>query len=296
MSAALQSSDVLGNLSVLRVLRVVRVVRVARVIRIMKFFRELRIMIFSILRSMKSLLWVLIVLAMTFFVFGVTFTVAASGEMNTSAKWRDPVNDDLRMFFGTLDRSSLSLFMAMSGGIDWSETYGALKNLPGFYRYVFLLYISFCTFAVVNIVTGVFVEHAMQSNSLDRDITVQEELESKKEYLRSMRQIFEEMDDDDTGSITLEEFEAKLGDERVVAYFNAMKLDVSNARRLFWLIDRDHSQEVDIDEFLTGVYNLQGESRALDTKLMQCEVRFLQENFMTVADTLNRIDEYISRE
>eukprot|EP00415_Alexandrium_ostenfeldii_P004610 UN4610 len=136
----------------------------------------------------------------------------------------------------------------------------------------------------------------MQSNSLDRDITVQEELESKKEYLRSMRQIFEEMDDDDTGSITLEEFEAKLGDERVVAYFNAMKLDVSNARRLFWLIDRDHSQEVDIDEFLTGVYNLQGESRALDTKLMQCEVRFLQENFMTVADTLNRIDEYISRE
>merc|ERR1719262_2197992 len=138
----------------------------------------------------------------------------------------------------------------MSGGNDWGQYYDALYTLDILYRMMFLLFIVFTVFAVVNIVTGVFVDSAMQANTTDREIIVHEELNVRKEYLQSMQQIFEEMDDDNKGTISLDEFERKLNDERVIAYFNAMKLDVSDARVLFRLLDYDQSDEISIDEFL----------------------------------------------
>mmetsp|Transcript_104033 Transcript_104033/g.320906 ORF Transcript_104033/g.320906 Transcript_104033/m.320906 type:complete len:268 (+) Transcript_104033:2-805(+) len=250
-------------------------------------------MIFSILGSMKSLVWVILVLTMTFYVFGITFTAATTSALDTADKWRAPATQELITHFGSMDRSILSLFMAMSGGQDWGLFYDALRELPMQYRILFLLYITFAVFAVVNIVTGVFVESAMQLHHADREVIVHEELESKKTYLRSMKEVFDELDEDGTGLITLQEFESKLNDERVIAYFNALKLDISHARTLFWLLDVDHSNEVNIDEFLTGCYKLQGESRSLDLKIMECEVRFLQESFLVFGDKLQDIHSYL---
>merc|ERR1712232_372123 len=91
------------------------------------------------------------------------------------------------------------------------------------------------------------------------------------------------------------EFESKLGDERVVAYFNAMKLDVSDAVMLFRMLDYDQSDEISIDEFVVGCYKLQGESRSLDMKIMQYEVRFLQEAFTTFGHRMDSIDKRVRR-
>jgi len=166
-----------------------------------------------------------------------------------------------------------------SGGNDWGQYYDALVELPVYYRLSYLLFIVFCFFAVVNIVTGVFVEAALQANVKDKDIIVHEELQAKQQYLKAMQEIFEEMDEDGKGTICMSEFEEHLKDERVVAFFSVMKLDVADATTLFRLIDHDNSEEISIDEFLDGCYKLQGESRSLDMKIMQSEVHFLQEHF-----------------
>jgi len=221
---------------------------------------------------MKSLAWVLLILFGLFYVFSIAFT-AACLYLDTSEKWDLEENQELQLHFGTLDRSLLSLFMSMSGGNDWAMYYEALAPLGGYYTALFLTFMAFCLFAVVNVVTGVFVDSAKQSSHVDREVVVQEELEAKKNYLRQMRAIFDEMDSDDTGCISMEEFERKLGDERVIAYFHAMKLDVSDARTLFSLLDYDHTDEVDVKEFLQGCYRLQGESRRLDQVFMQYEMK-----------------------
>merc|ERR1712139_548753 len=97
------------------------------------------------------------------------------------------------------------------------------------------------------------------------------------------------MDDDGTGYITLDEFEHNLSDERVVAYFNALQLDVSDARTLFRLLDYDNSNEVNIDEFLIGCYKLQGASRTLDMKIMQYEFENMRQSILGLIDTVNEL-------
>merc|ERR1712216_293817 len=164
-------------------------------------------MIFSILGCMKSLLWVLLVLLGLFYLFGITFTSASNSFLKTTESRQHPDNKPLEDYFGTVGRSILTLFMSMSGGNDWSVYYEALAVLAIQYRMAYLLFIIFSTMAVANIVTGIFVDSALQSNQSDRDIIVHEELEARKEYLKSMQDLFMEMDEDEKGTICFEEFE-----------------------------------------------------------------------------------------
>merc|ERR1711920_784116 len=116
-------------------------------------------MVFSILGSIKSVLWVILILTLMLYMFGIVFTLATLGHLKTTEMMNDTKNAELRYYFGTLDMSVLSLFMAMSGGIDWKTYYDSLQNVSFEYRLLFVLYITFATFAVVNVITGIFVEN-----------------------------------------------------------------------------------------------------------------------------------------
>jgi len=292
-STSASGSSLLSQLAMVRVLRIIRIVRVVRVIRVLRFFRELRMMLHSILRSFKSLTWAMLVLAMTFYIFGISLTQGTIDYCNSRAAWSDSETDDLRTRFGTLDRSVLSLFQAMSNGISWGELLTALDPLHAAYRFMFLLFVSFATFAVVNIVTGIFVDSAMQTSQEDREIVIQEEVYSKENYMDSMQKVFEEMDTDGSGAINLTEFQDAIEDERMVAYFNALGLDITDAQTLFVLLDRDQTGSIDIEEFLLGCLRLKGEARSLDMAKLMYESEYVVHNVETltqvVGDLLKRI-------
>merc|ERR1712113_1058215 len=110
-----------------------------------------------------------------------------------------------------------------------------------------------------------------------------------------MKDAFVEMDKDSTGLLTIDEFENKLGDEHVIAYFNYLKLDVSDAHTLFKFLDRDNSKEVSIEEFINGCYKLQGESRNLDVKIMQCEVKAIWDSLIVFGDIIREVRDAVRR-
>merc|ERR1712187_754080 len=91
--------------------------------------------------------------------------------------------------------------------------------------------------------------------------------------------VFNEMDKDGTGTISEQEFLDHLDDDSVVAYFDSMKLDVSDATSLFKLLDVDHSGSVEVMEFIEGCQKLKGTSRTLDLHLMRYELHELAVNF-----------------
>jgi len=280
-------ADFVGNLSALRILRVLRLVRVLRVIRVLRFFRELRMMLYSILSSISSLFWSMWVLTLCFYIFGISMTSGVSDYLNNEGGeplWHREETAILRKFFGSLDRSMYALYRSMSGGNDWGDVVDLLDPLPSFYQPLFLVFISFAIFAVVNVVTGVFVENAMQSSQQDREVIVQEEVRAKEKYLSSMQELFEEMDSNQSGSITHDEFERQLDDERALAYFDALKLEISDVRTLFTLLDIDQTGAVDVEEFLIGCQKLKGEAKSLDLAVVNHEIKWLISSLSGFAD------------
>jgi len=261
------------NPMMLRILRLARAVSTLRLTRLFTMFRELRLLVNSVMGCMRSLGLSLFMLFAFILLCSTLLTIGAHGCLNTTSQQEV---DDVAKAFGTLSRSCITLYMAICGGMDWGDNYHLLAVAGWQYQLVYIGYVTFTVFGFVNVFTGVFVEHAMQASGKDRELQIKNQIENDNHNLRELQKVFAELDFNNSGKLSLEEFESYLTDERAQAYFEAVKLDVSEVGRLFALLDNDNSGSVDIEEFIEGCQRLKGESRALDIKVALLEIERLQ--------------------
>lgn len=244
-----------SNFAVARILRILRLIRVLRLVRLLRFVQELRTLVCSIGSSFRSLCWTLVLLFLMIYVVSVCLTqlVADSGAEDPSI-----VLDESTMvhyYYGTLMRSVLSLFQAITGGVDWDDLVLPLTtHIHPVLSVVFTLYIAFAVLAMMNVVTGVFVESALYAAKADKE----------DELVSTVRNMFVHTDVDNSGSICWEEFAEQLDSPQMSRYFKALDIDVSDARGLFTLLDADESGEVNAEEFLDGCLRLRGPAKAID--------------------------------
>jgi len=118
--------------------------------------------------------------------------------------------------------------------------------------------------AILNVVTGVFVEQATKNAQRDRDLFIQDQLQKRSQYITDVMTIFHEADDDHSGLVTLQEFETHLEDKQVQAFFTSLDIDTTATRRLFRLMDLDGSGAVSPEEFVTGCMCLKGNAKTMD--------------------------------
>lgn len=270
----------------LRMLRLFRAVSTFRMVRVLAMLRELRLLINSVLGCVRSLAFSLLMLS-TFIVLCSTFlTVGAQ------ACTLDGTSEQARQIskgFGTLGRSCVTLYMAISGGMDWGENYWVLEPLGWQYQLAYIMYVSFAIFGLVNVFTGIFVDHAMQASTNDREVQIRSQLSEEKHNLKELQRVFQELDCNGSGKLSVEELENHLNDERALAYFQAVKLDVTEVGRLFRLMDMDNSGSIDIEEFIIGCQRLKGESRSLDIKIALLEIENLQRAFERFAEDIETL-------
>merc|ERR1719393_1018753 len=100
----------------------------------------------------------------------------------------------------------LTLFMSISGGINWSGIQEALTSVSEAYGVLFALYIGVMVLGVLNIITGIFVQGASELAQLDRDLVTQQEMERNNLWMQELMKIFKELDQNSNGTITLDEF------------------------------------------------------------------------------------------
>merc|ERR1711870_43656 len=95
---------------------------------------------------------------------------------------------------------------------------------------------------------------------------------------------FHEADTDKSGMLSWEEFSEHLQDDKVKAYFQALELDVSQARGLFKLLDIDGNNQVGLNEFLDGCMRLKGQAKSIDVNMLLYENRRLMRKIGEILD------------
>merc|ERR1719201_582068 len=68
----------------------------------------------------------------------------------------------------------MTLFYAVTGGADWEPLANPIKDADSFFYFLFFFYIAFAAFAVLNVLTGMFVDTAMQVAQQDEENVVGE--------------------------------------------------------------------------------------------------------------------------
>jgi len=287
-----------SNVLVFRMLRVLRFVRAARVMRLARFFRELRLMIQSVMACGVPLMWALCMLTMMIYIFAVFLTVGVQDSL-TDSKLSSKVRSDLNTYYGNLGMSMLTLFAGVTGGGDWQNFALPLREVHWVYELVFIAYVAFTLFALLNVVTGIFVDSAMSSAMNDRNTVIQEEMMREGTLVNELKKIFEEADTDGSGVMTQEEMCTYLADQRVQAYMQTLGISVSEARGLFHLLDIDSRGVIDVHEFIMGCLRLKGEAKSIDVATLMYEnkkvARSVTSNIQKIRVTLEEFMEHHGR-
>jgi voltage-gated sodium channel len=278
-----------------RILRLVRITRVLRILRAMRSCQTLRVMVVSILSSMASLLWVFVLILFVIYFFAVLFAsgIAERFSISEGDHQVSSAPDSVEENYGSIMSVMVSLFMCISGGDDWSVMVSPLYEVHTLYVALFVVYIFFMAFGILNVVVGQFVDNAARASQKDKDAVVQNELRQDREYSSKMQRIFKDADTDGDAQLSWPEFQEYLSNGQTAAYFSAAGLDASIARTLFVLLDVDDTGKVGIDEFVDGCMRLKGGARSLDVNMLLYETEkichkltgFIQDTAAFMQDT-----------
>merc|ERR550532_3762558 len=122
----------------------------------------------------------------------------------------DPVHDILVARFGTVFGSMLTLFELMSSP-DLTLYQPVIHHHPSILPFL-VAFIIFGSFGMIALLTGVISESMFEKNQARME-EERVEREKKRSYFQGRcREIFEAMDVDDNGTVTMCEFKEKEGD------------------------------------------------------------------------------------
>jgi len=262
-----------SSMRLFRLLRTVRFVRVFRLVRMVRFVRALRTLVFSIACTLRALFWALVLLVMILYLFAVLFTQAVADH--TGQLGERPIS--FTTYWGSIPRSMLTLFQCVSNGISWEIAAQPLESVGLLWLVLFVMYICFVFFAVLNVVTGVFCQSAMEGAMHDAEIQVQETLKNKQEFIEKAQRLFRNLDCDQSGGVTMKELEEHMDDEVMLAYFDTLGIEMDDAWTLFKLLTSEEGDVVSCDDFVMGCMRLKGQARSMDIARVMYDQKVLRE-------------------
>jgi len=273
-----------------KIIRLLRITRGLRVLRAVRFSGSLRAMMFSLMSSLVPLFWAFCVMFLVMYFFTVVLVTEIADLLERTAASTDsrPDVDAFLPYYRSALDTVLYLFMSISGGIDWQMMAVPLVDVNPILMCVFVMYIFFMVFGVLNVVVGIFVEKAKVKAERDREMLTEKGLEHEKEVMQRLRDIFNEADTDGDNAVSWEEFSEYIADSQVAAFFNSLGLDVHVAQALFVLLDVTGENQVNIDEFVHGCLRLRGSARIIDVNMLLYQSEKLQSQFMDHVNSMGR--------
>eukprot|EP00927_Polykrikos_kofoidii_P039612 TRINITY_DN3396_c0_g1_i8.p1 TRINITY_DN3396_c0_g1~~TRINITY_DN3396_c0_g1_i8.p1 ORF type:complete len:640 (+),score=115.59 TRINITY_DN3396_c0_g1_i8:128-2047(+) len=244
----------LRSFRALRSIKLIRILRLLRVFRLVRFITELRTVFAMFGNSLRSLVGSLLLLLLVLFLFGVCFTDTVADAKGVLLMSGDSVAPDVDELFGSLARTMMCLFESVTGGLSWTTALKVFDQVGVDYMIpVFVAYIFFVVFAVMNVVTGIVVSQAMETVQKDQDAII----------VKNIDLLFKK-GDLSCGDITRDEFDNMSNTPEMFDIFKAINIDPSQSSGFFNLLDTEGVGIIDYMEFTSGCLKLRGNAKALD--------------------------------
>lgn len=289
----------LGNSTSARLVSMVRfarLLRLIRLLRLLKIFKELWLVASGLIQSLKTLFWIFLLIFVFCYVCAIFTTVWIGHDyvrydpyFITSGGW------DHKQFFGTMVRSTLTLFQIMT--IDhWSDAIvrHVLRVQPSFLIF-FLFFLLVTMFGILNIIVGVVCDSSLQTAIADKKQERKIIEKDRQRVFQQLRDIFEEADADGSGTLTLQEVvEATLKPE-IYSKLKLIGFPVDNPSEVFELLDFDETGELAIEEFITGCNRMRGQAKSKDLLVAQVEMDRMRKHYDEFEEQLGIFQDKIKR-
>jgi len=270
-------------------LRSLRFTRVFRQIMTSSNFLSLRFMLSSMAHCLPFLTWAFLLIFLLVGYFAVVFLTLSSHWLKSGkAAEQEQVKDGLRLYFAGWTTTVNSLFMAVTGGIDYREMWEPLHKISPVHGLAFLFYIYFMVLGVFNVLVGICADRAFSASKLHHDYIANEEEQQMKGLMREVREIFFDMDAEAAGAISQEHFLACEGDSRMQSFLKSHQMHMVEPRWLFGMLDTDGDGRMTLPELTVGLMRLSGQARSSDVLLLLTLTQELREDNIRLANLLEK--------
>merc|ERR1712048_295830 len=261
-----------------------RIFRALRVLRIVRQLGTLRLMFAMITHAFVNVMWAFVFIMMFTFMLAVTFMQVTANKIDEfredhPSAWMQHVNEKMpdewvkkiSVSYGNIVSSCVTLIASISGGLDWVEASWPLLQIDPMYLILYMSFVMFCVFGLMNILTGIFVANTKEVSEVDRDIVIRAQLKDRRSFANRLKNVLRSIDKDGSGSISKHELLEHLASSEFYAYLKTLDVTVSDAQGVFKLLDVNGTGEVNIDEFVLSLMRFQGSARAVDVATLLYE-------------------------
>eukprot|EP00929_Paragymnodinium_shiwhaense_P019914 TRINITY_DN1342_c0_g1_i2.p1 TRINITY_DN1342_c0_g1~~TRINITY_DN1342_c0_g1_i2.p1 ORF type:complete len:631 (-),score=91.76 TRINITY_DN1342_c0_g1_i2:318-2210(-) len=254
--------DWLGQLTILRILRLLRIARAAR---LTVHMHTLWLLLSGLLSSVGTMFWTFVLISFISYAFAVLgVLIFPPTDLNIDT----PFNELAVMYFGGMGTTMLTLIQVLT-----LDSVGSIYrpmilegDMPWTTFVYFVLYILFVSVALMNLVTAVMVETALQQAADDKEFQQKLEDARKREILPMVRQMFAKIDTDGSGEVSLEELTDAPDELRKSLMEIVGTKSTWSPEEIFEIIDEDGSGSLQVDELLNGLLRC---SQASEIQKMQ---------------------------
>jgi len=248
-------------------------------------------MISSIAGSMMTLLWSIVMITIMMYMFSLCFLNAVTAFLNDNEEIESEVMIGINQYWSSVPQSMMSLFWAVTGGADWEPLAAPIRDADSFFYTLFFFYITFTTFAVLNVLTGMFVDKAMQVAQQDEENVV-EELMNRKEVKHFRETVIARIPE--TPGFINQAYVEEEEDPITIAFHKALEIEHADGLRVFGMMDPDKKKIVNLEEYIKGCCHAKGSISGLDMVLLMNETKHMSKQLMLAVDYIqDRFDEVL---
>lgn len=232
------------------VFRFARLSRLARALRLLVKFRELYMLVHCFTNSAKTVLytalWGTVILYMFSSVAMEIITIKYANEEDMP----EGVAEVVANYFPSLPMTMLTLvqFVCMD---SIGDIYRPLIKHDWVLAVYFMAVILAVSVVLMNIVSAIMVSNAVTQSAEDREARKVSEEAHKAQLLKGMRDVLVEIDEDNSGTIDLDELRGALEQETSKLEEIQAHVDVED---IFLALDILDDGYLDIDEFCDALY------------------------------------------
>lgn len=172
------------------------------------------------------------------------------------------------IYYGSGSRAFYTLFRVTLSGC-WPEYSDRLiEEVNSLYVVFWLVYVLVVVFAVIRVVTALFLQQTMKIAHQDDELMMELKMAEKEAYFKKLKDFLAQSDDNGDGTMDLEELENLLDGEDIVKWLDMIGLEYHEVLGLFRVLDPGGGK-VAHEDIIEGMIRLSGGVRAMDAVMQQ---------------------------
>jgi len=257
------------------VLRTARLARLARTVRLLVRFKALWMLVRGLFSSAGTMLYTLLLLVIILYIFS-----CVGIELITKSKLNDPEHELFDLEYHRIaDIYFPDLFVTMLTLVQFVclDSIGAIyrtliKSDPIYLIPYFITIILVVPIVLMNLVTAVIVNGAIDQALQDKDAQKIHEAQKQKKLFKQLRDVFRKLDDDGSGEVSLDEIQQITEQDKLILQDLT---GVSDPEQIFNALDVDGSGTLEVEEFCDGIWVMIQSTVSPEVQRMEKQVNLI---------------------